>query len=236
MRKLLPLLAALLLPAAAGCLPGKAARPVDVSLAPAPVIATPDGAPLAPGRDRAAELLLPRETPLVGGFDWGMWGPFPEDATLPVDLIAFGGGCIFYVPGFAVGAVASLLLFPFPGMGIGTFLWLPDDVGDITGMVGYYALGIPFYAIQKIVWDAPCAFSRFLRLHCRSAKGQVEWLIPRVDDSPYGREVYEKLRDRTGEDFGSREAWEKWWDANRDRFDDDMKPARPAEKKPAPAN
>ena len=235
MRIIPPLLAVLCLLAAAGCSRGESVqlRGVSLSLRPAASARSAvEVAGLAPSRDPAADRQREAEARLVGGLDWGMWGPFPEDATIPVDVIAFGSGCIFYVPGFAVGAVVSVVTIPV--LGISTFFWLPGDCGSITGSAGYYLLGIPFYAVQKIVWDGPCAFGRFLSLHCRSYKGQVDWLVPRVDDSPYGRDVYRKLKSLTGEDFGSREKWTEWWTAHRDEFDSDMERAAPAAPAPTP--
>ena len=187
---------------------------------------------LAPSRLPAADEQALMDEALIGGLDWGMWGPFPEDATIPVKVVAMGGGFIFYVPGFVVGAVASVLTFPI--LGIGTFLWLPTTCGGATGTAGYYILGVPFYAVQKVVWDGPRAFGRFVNLAVRSPKSKMNYLVTRVDDSPRGREVYQKLKKLTGEDFGSGEKWTGWWQAHRDEFDKNMKPIRPAAPEPKP--
>jgi len=232
--------------AASGCTRSQSAVPERLELscfAGAPAAPGPVYIGLAPGRMPASLAPAPWETSgepaLVGGMFWDPWGPFPDDASIVVNGIAVAGGWIFYVPGFAVGAVASVLVFPF--LGISTFLWLPDSVGEIFGMAGYYVLAVPLYAVQKVCWDAPCALVRFIRLHSKSCKGQVEWLIPRHEDSPYGKQVQRKLKKLTGEDFGSREAWDKWWSAHRDEFDKDMKrikpaaPAAPAPAAPTPA-
>ncbi|HOX05588.1 MAG TPA: hypothetical protein PK280_04225 [Planctomycetota bacterium] len=240
---------ALLLALAAGCSSQRSALPERIELASyagAPVAALPLRAGLAPSRGPAAASW---ETPggpvLIGGMFWDPWGPFPDDASIVVDGTGVIVGWVLYVPGFALGAVISVLTLPIPTLGLTSFTFLPFKVGEIFGMVGYYVMVVPLYTVQKVCWDAPCALVRFIRLHSKSYKGQVDWLIPRHEDSPYGKQVQKKLKKLTGEDFGSREAWEKWWSTHRDEFDEDMdrvkpaapeaKPAVPAAPAPAPA-
>jgi hypothetical protein len=246
MRILALLLSIATLLAASGCAGRQSALPERIELAyftgatqsqmlaPAPLRAG-----LAPSRlpDASAPWEANGELVLVGGMFWDPWGPFPDDASLLVNGTAVAVGWVLYVPGFAVGAVVSILTLPIPTMGLTAFTFLPFKVGEVFGTVGYYIIAVPLYAVQKVTWDGPCAFVRFIRLHSKSYQGQVDWLIPRVDDSDYGKSVYRKLKKLTGEDFGSREAWEKWWGAHRDDFDSDMNRVTPVapEKAPEPA-
>ncbi len=223
----------------AGCSRPQSALPERIELScrlSAPPAPAPAFIGLAPSRGPMADAAgcADADAALVGGMFWDPWGPFPDDASIVVNGPAVAVGWVLYVPGFAVGAVISILTLPIPTLGLTSFTFLPFKVGEAFGTVGYYVLAVPLYVVQKVVWDTPCALVRFIRLHSKSYKGQVDWLVPRHEDSAYGRQVQKKLKKLTGEDFGSREAWEKWWSAHRDEFDEDMKRVKAAEPEKAP--
>lgn len=249
-RNLLVLSVAMALPLASGC----ASRTSEPSQRIGP-LASAHGAPvvvfacLAPGRMPPGSG-APSGPAQVGGgegpfrFDSGFIDtarficeelPF-HDAGVFVSEPAFGGAVVFFFPGYVLGWVPA----PF-AMLFGDKDWrdLPVICGFFAGGLGYFAVGGPLWAVKKVVWDGPCAFGRFANLHLRSRKGQVDYLVRRLDgyDGGLWADASDRLGELTGARFYDKESWLDWWPRHRDEFDSKMRRVKPAPApRPVPTN
>jgi hypothetical protein len=226
----LPVLAAALLTLASGCARQQSARSQRLACSPRA------GGPGAPGA--VLICLLPEEAALVGGQGWDLFTgvPFcdPAEETYFVALPARLGG-------FCLGLAGWVAATPV-GLVVGAFN--PDAVVMVWGGPGYVLLyvgaavvGAPFWLIREVLWDAPCAFVRFLILAAKDPKGKADYLVPRL--SGYNSRVYDqadrKLTKLTGEKSkSSAKDWQEWWQLHRDEFDSKMRRIKPAAPEPAP--
>jgi hypothetical protein len=155
------------------------------------------------------------------------------------------GTLIMLPPGWVLGGVGYAIAWPFDAR----FSSHPGDVYIFTviacRLLGGAVVGLPFWIVKKVTWDAPYAFGRFVNLAVRSPRGRVDYLVERLaeleaekDDTgglyfSYKRrmlltEVDEKLRKLTGQKTQCNAAgWRDWWQRHRDDFDSGMNPAAP---------
>jgi hypothetical protein len=229
----LPGRATVLLPAvllallAAGCSGRQSAFPERIELAcfaGAPDLPGTVCIGLAPSRARRVEVPGPGGRDFVGGdFDIFMDAPLCDAGT---------EGYFVAVPA-RIGAL--FLAMPFFILGLPFMLSDNERVGYyafaptyVMLYVGAIVVGGPFWVVREVLWDAPCAFGRWLALSTRGPKGKVDFLVPRSGHPRIGDQVDARLRKLTGEPSNPAAGWPAWWQLHREEFDDDMTRVKPA--------
>jgi hypothetical protein len=261
MRNSLLVGSAAILIAAAGCSRQNSAAPESfppVRWSVAGALPQPALRGLAPSRARAGDGLSGdgRESVLVGGGAllvltgcvgmnfYSMPGLDLDfyDFWMPGDSAFIGipsryGGWLFVPAGWIIGVPIDLVRMPFATGECGDeYWWTTYMCGAGFGGVGGLIVSLPFRILEWTFWDAPCAFGRFVSLHCRSNKSQVDWLIGRLKEAgeSQAQDIQGKLEKLTGEKgIEHHERWNEWWFVHRDEFDSGMKRIKPPAPKPS---